>query len=372
VTGRRIAVALACVTGAALVAAFALQLGGGSSASGPGSEAKGSRAAGQPAGSPPAPTPAEERLAAALRGGVERAARLGGQVEAAAMLDGSAAPIVASSEPGGADRPMRMWSISKVATMVALLRLLGWGESAGRALRPEVASALEGALIRSENCRQRRVVLELQRAAGGISAARSAFAEVFSLAGAAAVPGSQVEAPELLCVPFLEEQREIPEPLEPALLLGTSRWRVADAARLAHALAVGLYGRAISIPALGLMRAPKLPSRESEPGELTAPPDWGAGSVFFGLNPAYKAGWGGSLNGNFMAGQIAVVPLGGGDHLALAVMFHTDAQPSRDDPGITTAPEAVEAVMEAARASVFRSDGQQRAPAPSGGFTGDD
>ena len=97
------------------------------------------------------------------------------------------------------------------------------------------------------------------------------------------------------------------------------------------------------------MRTPKLPSREVPPGELTAPLEWGAGTALAGLEPAYKAGWGGSLNGNFLAGQVATVALPGGNHLSLAVMFHPNRQPSRDDPGITAAPAAIEAVMRAAR-----------------------
>lgn len=298
----------------------------------------------------PGPTALERQLAEALRGGVDRAARLGGEVEAAVMLDTTTTPIVVTSTPGGADRYMRMWSNSKVATMVALLRLLGWGERAGKAPSSELDSALEGALTRSENCRQRRVVLELQRAAGGTDAARRALGDVFLRAGAKIIPGSQVEAPESLCVPYLSEQTEIDDPLAPALLLGTSRWRVTDAVRLVHALAVGTYGEAISARVLELMEAPKQPSRESEPGELTAPLNWGAGVAFPGVTPAYKAGWGGALNGNFLAGQIAVVRVGG-DRLALAVMFHPDGQPSRDDPGITAAPEAIETVMEAVRQS---------------------
>ncbi len=307
---------------------------------------------------PPAgPTPAERRLADALTAGVTRAATLGGDVEAAAMLDSSPTPIVATSEAGGDERYVRMWSISKVATMITLLRLLGWGERPGKALSPELESALEGALTRSENCRQRRVVLELQRVAGGIPAARAALADTFTSIGGKAIPGTQVEVPEALCVPFLGEQREIPDPLGPALLLGTSRWRVTDAVRLAHALAVGAYGEAISSRVLALMRVPKLPSRESDPGELTAPLDWGAGAAFFGLLPAYKAGWGGSLNGNFLASQIVVVPLGGGRQVALAVTFHPDSQPPRDDPGITAAPEAIETVMKAVRSAIVPSDG---------------
>jgi hypothetical protein len=298
------------------------------------------------------PSGEERRLAAALRRGVDRAAALGGSVEAAAMTDRTPNPIVATSELRGPNRYMRMWSMSKVATMVALLRALKWGDRPGEATSAEVEAALRGAITRSENCRQRRVVLELQRAAGGIAAARRAMAEVFTLAGAQPRIDTEIEAPEPHCVPYLQSQREIPDPLAPALLLGTSTWRVTDAVRLAHALATDAYGAAISARVLGLMSAPKQPSRESPPGELTAPLDWGAGVAFAGLDPAFKAGWGGSMNGNFLGGQLAVVPIGANDHLAIAVMFHSEAQPSRDDPGITAAPGALQAVMEAVRASL--------------------
>lgn len=342
---------LACAVAAAAVVVAVVHSSGGSSAGERDDPPEARREA-----QPPAPSAADRRLAAALKAGVEEAAALGGEVEAAAMLDGSPAPIVVTSEEGGAQRHMRLWSLSKVVTMVALLRSLGWEERAGEMPSPEVASALEGALTRSENCRQRRVVLELQEATGGVAGARRALAEVLSLAGGRIVPGAQVEEPESLCVPFLSEQAEIPDPMSPALLLGTSRWRVADAVRLVHALSAGTYGASVSSRVLDLMRARKEPSRESESGELTAPIDWGAGAVFLGLLPAYKAGWGGALNGNFMAGQIALVPAGGGGELALAVMFHPDAQPSRDDPGITAAPEAIESVMEAVRSSTFPSD----------------
>ncbi len=355
---RHIGAVLGCAAIALLVLALVLHFDGGSSASDPGGTAK-ARSDGGQTGSSPAPlSSAEKGLAVALREGAERAASLGGEVEAAAMLDRSPAPIVATAGGGGAERYMRMWSMSKVATMIALLRLLGWEDRPGETLSPELFSALQGALTRSENCRQRRVVLELQRAARGIPEARRDFAEVFSIAGGRVIAGSQVEAPESLCVPFLREQREIPEPLARALLLGTSRWRVTDAARLAHALAVGAYGRAISAQALELMSAPKQPSRESEPGELTAPLEWGAGVAFSGMTPAYKAGWGGSLNGNFLAGQIVVLSLRDGGHVALAVMFHPDGQPSRDDPGITAAPAALETVMDSVRSNVLGVNGR--------------
>jgi hypothetical protein len=309
-------------------------------------------------------TAQERRLKRALQEGVERAAGLGGQVEAAAMLDRSPAPLLATSAAGGAtDRYTRMWSMSKVATMIALLQSLGWEDRPGETPSPEVLEALVGALTRSENCRQRRVVMELQRAVGGIPAARQAIAREFASIGAGVVPGSQVAPPETLCLPFLEGQREAPDPLAPTLLLGTSRWRVGDAVRLAHALAVGSFGTAVSEKVLELMQAPKQPSRESQPGELTAPLEWGAGTVFADLDPAYKAGWGGSLNGNFLAGQIAVVPLSRHEHLSLAVVFHPDVQPIRDDPGITVAPQGIETVMSAVRSAL----GPVRAPVEASG-----
>lgn len=299
--------------------------------------------------------PGYARLQVALARGVDAAATLGGQVEAAAMLDDWSRPALASSEADGAEREMRLWSMSKVPTMIALLRGLGWGERAGKPTSPEVDEALQGAITRSENCHQRRVVLELEHVAGGSAGARAALAAVFRLAGAHAEVAEQTEAPEANCLAYLRGQSEIADPLAPALLLGTSHWRVQGAVRLAHALAVETFGAAISRRVLALMREPKLPSREVPVGELTAPLNWGAGNAFAGFDPAYKAGWGGSLNGNFLAGQIAVVGLPGGDHLAVAAMFHPDTQPSRDDPGITAAPRALELIMDSLRQEVESS-----------------
>jgi hypothetical protein len=347
---RRSLAVLACLA-ALFLTVTAIHRGGGDSSAVVRAK-PGGDAGGQQASAPAEPTARERRIEQALRAGVASAAGLGGDVEAAAMLDGSPAPLVAGSEAGGADRPMRLWSMSKVATMVALFQRLGWGDRDGETPSPEVLEALAGAMTRSENCRQRRVVIELQRAAGGIAGARRALADEFTSIGAKLQPGSQVAPPEALCLPFLRQQTEIPDPLAPALLLGTSRWRVTDAVRLAHALATGTFGRALSDQVLALMSAPKRASRESEPGELTSPLNWGAGVVFGDLRPAYKAGWGGSLNGNFLAGQIMVVGLPGNDHLSLAVMFHPGTQPERDDPGITVAPEAIEAVMQTVRSAL--------------------
>ncbi len=254
-------------------------------------------------------------------------------------------PAVAVSEPGGAEREMRMWSMSKVVTMVSLLRERGWGQKPGAPLSAEVRDALRAAITRSENCPQRRIVLELQAAAGSPAVARAAVAETLRLAGATGEVSAEVEGPDPTCLAYLEGEGGIAEPLAPALLLGTSTWRVADAVRFAHALRAGVYGRAISRYALELMSAPKERSREVAPGEFTAPLDWGAGRAFAGLDPAYKAGWGGTQQGEFMAGQIALVDLPQGGWAAVAVMFHPAAQPAVDDPGLTAAPRALELTM---------------------------
>jgi len=283
-------------------------------------------------------------LGAALQHGVDAAAALGGSAEAAIMLDGWPTPLIASSEAHGEGRFMRMWSMSKVSTMIAVLRGLDWGRRPGQPISPELDEALHGAITRSENCRQRRVVLELQRLSGGAPAARRALQDVFRGAGAEVRVGTQIAPPEENCLEYLETQTELAEPLAPALLLGTSTWRVGDAVRLVHALSIGTYGIAISHEVLGLMRLPKQPSREVKPGELTAPLNWGAGESLPAKTP-YKAGWGGSLNGNFLAGQIALADLPGIGHVALVAVFHPDEQPSRDDPGITEAPQALNAIF---------------------------
>ena len=260
------------------------------------------------------------------------------------MLEDWRTPVIASSEARGEERFMRMWSMSKVATMIAVLRGLGWGRRPGRPISNELDEALHGAITRSENCRQRRVVLELQRLSGSAGAARKAIQEVFAEAGGKVRVGTQIAPPEENCLEYLETQTDLAEPLAPALLLGTSTWRVGDAVRLVHALSRKTYGAAISHEVLGLMRLPKLPSREVKPGELTAPLEWGAGESLPKGTP-YKAGWGGSLNGNFLAGQIALPDLPGIGRAALIAVFHPDRQPSRDDPGITEAPQALDVIF---------------------------
>jgi hypothetical protein len=332
-------IAALVLAGIAVAAGLALAGGG-----------HGGRPAAAPAGTltrrNPAPAARRRKLSAALARGVGRGAALGGAVEAAAMLGPWRRPVLAVSDPGGASRWMRMWSMSKIVTMVTLLRELGWGKTAGRALSPEVRRAERAAVTRSENCPQRRVVLELERAAGGSSSkARAAVARTLRMAGAEARVASEIEAPEPSCVEYLEGQHEIADPLAPALLLGTSTWRVGDAVRFIHALGAGVYGPALSHRVLTLMRAPKAASHEALSSEYTPPVNWGAGRALAGLDPAYKAGWGGTQQGEFLAGQIALFDLPHGGWAAVAVMFHPDVQPPEDDPGRTAAPRALELSM---------------------------
>jgi hypothetical protein len=314
------------------------------------------RVAQAPAGRRPASAAADGRrrqerrsLAEALRQGTARAAALGGAVEAAVTLGSWSRPLVAASGAGGASRQMRMWSMSKVATMVALLRAQGWGDEPGKPLSSEVEAALQRAITRSENCPQRRVVLELQRATGGPQGARRAVAATLAEAGARVRPGAEISLPETSCLEYLESQRQIADPLGPAVLLGTSTWRVADAVRFMQGLADGVYGKAVTRRVLSELREPKRPSQEVLPDEYTAAPDWGAGRAFAGWHPAYKAGWGGSEHDAFLAGQIAVVEAPDGRRAELAVMFHPAAQPAEDDPGLTAAPRALELVMASLR-----------------------
>jgi hypothetical protein len=286
------------------------------------------------------------KVAAALERGVREAGRLGGAVEAAVMLGPWKNPSVAAGSRQDVRRSMRMWSMSKVLTFVALLRQEGWGATPGKPLTPEVSTALRAAITRSENCQERRVVLELQHVAGGVAAARKAMAAVLHEAGARADISSESAPPEASCVGYLETQDEINDPLGDGLLVGISTWTVADAVRFAHALATGVYGRAVTRRVLGLMRLPKERSQAVLPNEYTPALDWGAGRALHGLNPAYKAGWGGVEQGEFMAGQIVVLDHPSGEPSALAVMFHPAVQPPIDDPGRTPAPRGLELVMD--------------------------
>lgn len=293
-------------------------------------------------------------LARAVRAG----ARAGdGAVQAAVMIGGWDEPLLAASEPGAEQRPMRMWSIAKAVTAVALLRELGWESARSRTEpSPQAMTAMRDALVRSENCRQRRMVLELQSLAGGIEGARAALAETLAVAGAEADLDVAVEPPEPLCHEYLETQQgSIADPFAPTLLLGTATWRVGDMARFAQALGGGAYGAEIRRRMLTLMRAPKGRSREVPSEDFSADPEWGAGNALARFAPAYKSGWGGVLQGDFMASQAVAIELDDGRTISFAVAYHPSAQPVKDDPGLTLAPEAIERTLTVLSAELFES-----------------
>lgn len=292
------------------------------------------------------------RIERALAVAARRAAALGGSVRIAAIRPGWPEPAVAASPPAAAAQPVRMWSMSKVVTAVALLKETGWGGEAGKPPAAEVEEAMESALVRSENCPQRRVVLALQEVTGGPEGARRAVGAVLERSGAESRIGEEAQPPDPSCVEYLEGQREVEEPLAATVLLGTSTWRVADAAHFMWGLGSGLYGEALGERVVATMRRPKERSREIVASEFTARPDWGAARALGDWSPAYKAGWGGSLQGDFLVGQMAWLEPPGAPPVALAAVFSPAVQPPVDDPGLTAGPAAIERAMETAKGAL--------------------
>jgi hypothetical protein len=295
-------------------------------------------------GDAPASPDRETRLRAgrALDAAVAAGPRNDGRLEIALVEEGWPAPVVRTND-GGRVRRLRAWSVSKVFTAVALLDRMGWDDERGAPLPPEVSEALERALIRSENCPQRRLTLELQRLTDGTAdSAGEAIGEVLREAGAKRFAvASQSEPPEELCTEYMERAQGVLDPHAAALLAGTSTWTVDDAARFALALGTGAYGKAVSERLLSIMRQPKLRSEEIYELDFTAPLDWGLGAAFGTGRASYKAGWGGTQQGAFVAEQIGVVTSPSRGPVAIAMAFHPNVQPSRDDPGVTRAPAAL-------------------------------
>jgi hypothetical protein len=275
-----------------------------------------------------------ERVEAALRGGAAAAERLGGTVEAAVLLPGWPAPAIV----GDPRRRSRMWSMAKpVAAIFARLP----PEGPTRVVR----AAMQNAIQRSENCPQRRVVLEVQKLAGGIPEARQLLAAVIHKSGASVVTTNQAEPATESCREYLRKAGEgLTDPFGSTLLLGTWTWTVADAVRFAGALGNGTYGEP-GAAVLYDMARPKRASREATAMEHTMDPAFGAGKVWERV--AYKSGWGGTVQHDFVVGQYGTVGGAGTARVAFAVVFHPDEahQPPIDDPGRTPADEAIQAVL---------------------------
>ena len=284
-------------------------------------------------------------LRAVLDGATRAAAKKGARVQAALLLEGWRRPVVAAVPVEDARRQVRMWSVAKVVTAVALLRELGWGYRFNPAPPGEVDRAIKHALTRSENCPQRRLLLELQERAGGVDEARDAVRSTLYSARAGARLPAEAEPGDTFCHEYLRTQRRLAEPLAPTLPLGVATWRSEDAVRFLHALGKGAYGERVADYVLKAMRLPKRRSREAPPGAHTAPVDWGAGRALSRWDPAYKAGWGGARDGEFLTQQVAQIVLADGSLATLAVTVIPNVQPETDDPGSTVAPEATETIM---------------------------
>ena len=280
---------------------------------------------------PKAPDPASTQRSAlrkALLDGQREAQAMGGTVEAAVMAPGWERPVVV----GNGRRHMRMWSMAKAVSAVALRQETD-------VLPKEVADAMRGALTRSENCAQRRVILELQRQAGGPEQARERLTGILAVAGARARIDAEPVAPVSECRDYLAAHgKELEDPFAPALQLGVAEWTVRDAVRFAFALMTGVYRNGDLV--LADMGRSKGEARDVEHEPLKIDPDFGAGKVDDRI--AYKGGWGGIEQGNYLVGQLGVFPE---SKLAFAVMFHPDEQPPTEDPGLTEADNAIQAVL---------------------------
>jgi hypothetical protein len=271
------------------------------------------------------------RFAAALRDGGARAERLGGEVEAAVWAPGWSAPVTVGRE----SRRMRMWSMSKPLTALGIYR-------AG-APDDQTVHNMTRAITRSENCPQRSVVLRLQEVAGGPAGAARSLEALLRTSGAS------------VDVPTEARTGTCPTGSRPALQLGTTLWTVHDAVSFAHALGDGRFGP-FGQRVLHLMGQPKHMSEEAMRGTHTMDPDFGAGKSLKGFRPAYKSGWGGSGDRNFLVGQFGVAEVGG-QPVAFAVMFHPLQQPPRDDPGIDPNDQALERVLDPVAAELRRAAG---------------
>jgi hypothetical protein len=301
----------------------------------------------------PRATPLEARLGGALSAGIHRVTS--GSVEAAVMLDGDGDSVIRPAVAGG--RPMRPWSMVKVLTAVSVLY-----DRAERGL-PEGALGhyLTEALTRSDNCAQRELVVQLERARGGLDGARAWLAEMARRGGVGInlrTPPVQTDREGSRCIAPGYEGLPREDAEQPSLLLGTSEWTIDGAVRLMHSLrARAPFTPGVSDRVLALLRGPKRNSREPGAGErLTAPLDWGAGRVF--VDPcwhlAYKGGWGGQDRRRYLAGQMGVVDLPQGRWAAFAVVYHPRVQPPDADPGKAGAPPAVETVLLALKRQLQR------------------
>jgi hypothetical protein len=289
---------------------------------------------------------ARSQLQAALDHGVRDADELGGQAAAAVWISGDARPLLS----GPADTPHRMWSMSKAVVSIAALQAVHAEPD------PVMGSALADAIRRSDNCAIRRVIVGLQqRLNRGVMGTEASFDGVLTDAGAGIETTPQAAAAEAACVPYLDRHRGglSSGDLGVTPQFGTAQWSVRDAIAFTHALGDGVYGAAGAY-LLGLMAESKQSPLEEPPPPSAPALDWGAGAVFpRAWRPAWKAGWGGSQQhpADFLAGQLVVLHLARTTVAAVA-LFLPSSQPIDDNPGITSAPVAIERIFAAVRSGL--------------------
>jgi hypothetical protein len=311
------------------------------------------------ASSPPQPVAGLEAwrpvVEQALEAGIAKSQSLGGTIDAAAFGPGWGQPVVIGAT--GATDTFRMWSVSKPITAVAVLSAL---EAGGRPLNEAVRRSIVEALTESDNCAQRRDVVALQRLTGGVADADSAFRATLAKAGATTV-GDSTPAPwssdDLVCAPFFQETAAgltTAQVEAPAIQFGTYEWTIVSAVRFAYALGAGEYGEA-GAAVLGWMRRPKEFAAESTPQDYTSPLNLPPSGGRFPLKwlPAYKGGWGGHEENDFISEQIDVLDVDGST-IALAALYRPATQPPSDDPGLTEAPQALEDVFRSARRALVK------------------
>jgi hypothetical protein len=203
---------------------------------------------------------------------------------------------------------------------------------------------------RSDNCGERVVILELERLSGGAQGARRAFAAVLADAGVHIAPVITLSPPfeEPECNAYLSKRAQVSDAGASAWQFGTSEWTIGQAVGFTHALANGAFGEAGArvLHLMQLAKQPSLVSLEGPTGEHIPDLQWGAGRALAGWQPAYKAGWGGAEQKNFIASQIVVL-----DKVrpstAIAVTFRPDSEPRSEDLGETSAARAIQDVLTA-------------------------
>jgi hypothetical protein len=247
---------------------------------------------------------------------------------------------------GATSRSDQLWSISKVATALAVAL-----ESPG-AISGPVYRAMSDAITRSDNCAQWRLALALEQLTGSNASAAAAFRRTFTRAAVSPRGTYEVSGgDDPTCVPYLIATRGTsPDPFESVVEFGAYTWNVLDAIRFAYTLGTGGYGKSGAL-VLRLMREPKHyalepTSRQDYTSPLDRPPS--GGDFPSAWRPAYKGGWGGSADDDLLAEQIVVLDVNG-HIIALAAMFWPSAPTPNDDPGQGVSPKALEALFSSVR-----------------------